>query len=462
MSSNTPNLDLYMKNPLTDGNDTFNIETMLNENWRKIDQKAATKEEVAAHQADYVKHPGEATTTNSSNAYGVTLNPAPTSYVKGMGVVITINANSTAATTLNVNGLGAKKILKANGNAVINLKANGIYTVRYNPAADSGNGAFILQGEGGEYGTADAPQVLQGYTVGKETGIVSGSMPNIGNNWQIAKTVQGYHDGSTGRILLKPPLGYYNEDTECRVYADDPDFHPNNFLSTVNVFGLQGTIPIPPSQGVPWRNTNGDTFVDMTPPQGYWDGVRFIEINDPDLHPQNISAQANIFGVQGGIPVRGSTGGNGASGAPHHWAPFSVDDTSSRDIIYTKPCSGSGGDWGIHYKGDVWLATLTSRRRSATGTYAGVVPNGLTISGLSFIPKIIITGCSLNGNTGVYQMISGIFRNANGYAQWQAVSNGQTGIRVTDEPTSNSFRLWNTGGYSFENLWWLAFEDMTY
>jgi hypothetical protein len=102
-----------------------------------------------SHKVNYVKHSGEATTTNISNAYGVTLNPAPTSYVKGMGVVITVNADSTAATTLNVNGLGAKKILKANGNAVTNLKTNGVYTVRYNPAADSGAGDFILQGEGG-------------------------------------------------------------------------------------------------------------------------------------------------------------------------------------------------------------------------------------------------------------------------------------------------------------------------
>lgn len=37
MPSNTPNLGLYKKNPVTDGNDTFNVQTMLNENWDKID-----------------------------------------------------------------------------------------------------------------------------------------------------------------------------------------------------------------------------------------------------------------------------------------------------------------------------------------------------------------------------------------------------------------------------------------
>ncbi|MCG8484733.1 MAG: hypothetical protein MJA31_15575, partial [Clostridia bacterium] len=37
MASNTPNLHLYKKNPIEDQNDTFNIDTMLNNNWDKID-----------------------------------------------------------------------------------------------------------------------------------------------------------------------------------------------------------------------------------------------------------------------------------------------------------------------------------------------------------------------------------------------------------------------------------------
>lgn len=37
MASNTPNLNLLKKDPIADGNDTFNIQTMLNENWDKID-----------------------------------------------------------------------------------------------------------------------------------------------------------------------------------------------------------------------------------------------------------------------------------------------------------------------------------------------------------------------------------------------------------------------------------------
>lgn len=60
MAENTPNLALYLKNPLTDGNDTFNIETMLNENFRKIDtgfaEFTSIQEDVTTHLADDVSH----------------------------------------------------------------------------------------------------------------------------------------------------------------------------------------------------------------------------------------------------------------------------------------------------------------------------------------------------------------------------------------------------------------------
>lgn len=50
MSSNTPNLGLLKKDPLTDGNDTFNIKTMLNDNWDKIDEAvSAIDEKVTDH-----------------------------------------------------------------------------------------------------------------------------------------------------------------------------------------------------------------------------------------------------------------------------------------------------------------------------------------------------------------------------------------------------------------------------
>ncbi|MBU3146893.1 hypothetical protein [Clostridium sp. CF012] len=45
MSTNTPNLNLKKINTTTDGNNTFNIDTDLNENWDKIDTKVKTLED---------------------------------------------------------------------------------------------------------------------------------------------------------------------------------------------------------------------------------------------------------------------------------------------------------------------------------------------------------------------------------------------------------------------------------
>lgn len=125
---------------------------------------------IAAHSADDLQHVKYAPATGTANTYAVSFNPAPTAYVEGMAVAFKVPVASNAASTLNVNSLGAKGIKKANGTDVTNLKAGGIYTVRYDGTA------FILQGEGGEYGTAQAVDVRSTKTFGTEDGVVQGSL----------------------------------------------------------------------------------------------------------------------------------------------------------------------------------------------------------------------------------------------------------------------------------------------
>ncbi|MFG3612366.1 hypothetical protein [Rummeliibacillus stabekisii] len=170
---------------------------------KQTDLEALDKK-VNEHSADYVLHPGVATTTNNSNAYAVTLDPAPTSYVNGMGLVLTINADSTGATTINVNGLGAKSIKKASGSDVTNLKNSGIYTLRYN--ALTGN--FILQGEGGS-GNAVASDLLSGKTASTDAGDIVGTMPNRGvfNLALGASVPAGYYSGGTAPKGVKTATG---------------------------------------------------------------------------------------------------------------------------------------------------------------------------------------------------------------------------------------------------------------
>lgn len=48
MASYTEHLQLLKKDPVADGADTFNIQTMLNDNWDKIDEAVAKKAELGA------------------------------------------------------------------------------------------------------------------------------------------------------------------------------------------------------------------------------------------------------------------------------------------------------------------------------------------------------------------------------------------------------------------------------
>ncbi|WP_068616459.1 hypothetical protein [Paenibacillus tuaregi] len=147
------------------------------------------------------------TTNNSGNAYSVTVSSDITKLEPGLPIRILINVDSTGAPTLNVNGLGAKPVLKSNGNAA-NFKLGGLYTVAWN-----GSTAFILQGEGGEYGTATAADVLAGKTIGTDSGIVSGSMVNQG-----AKVLTP----STSNVPI--PAGYYNGSGYVAAYTPGKRF----------------------------------------------------------------------------------------------------------------------------------------------------------------------------------------------------------------------------------------------
>ena len=52
MASYTENLNLLKKDPVADGADTFNITTMLNDNWDKIDAEKARVDTALSNKAD--------------------------------------------------------------------------------------------------------------------------------------------------------------------------------------------------------------------------------------------------------------------------------------------------------------------------------------------------------------------------------------------------------------------------
>ena len=100
---------------------------------------------------------------------------------------------------------GSAEIPLVKGDAINFSKIKpGVQTVVYR-----NNCFFLASGEGGEYGTAGSPQVLTGYSIGTEDGLVNGTMPDRGavsatltNENQEYTILSGFHNG-LGKIIAK-------------------------------------------------------------------------------------------------------------------------------------------------------------------------------------------------------------------------------------------------------------------
>jgi hypothetical protein len=92
---------------------------------------------------------GTVTTGGTANAQTATMNVAFSSLATGRMITVKAGASNTTAATLNVNAIGAKAIKKYNATGEVDVAANdirsgGIYTFRYDAAANSAAGAWIL------------------------------------------------------------------------------------------------------------------------------------------------------------------------------------------------------------------------------------------------------------------------------------------------------------------------------
>lgn len=168
----------YIKNGTTKVTTATNAEKLGNEvpaYYAKQSDLTTLQQEQAAHLADDVKHISYAPATGA-NSYAISV-PGIENLTEGLSLKIKFTNANTGAATLNINGLGAKSIVKSNGTTLSNgnIKAGQITHLVYTGSV------FQLLGEGGEYGTATAAEVLNGYTLGTENGIVNGSLSLTGN-----------------------------------------------------------------------------------------------------------------------------------------------------------------------------------------------------------------------------------------------------------------------------------------
>lgn len=203
------------------------------------------EQELATHQVDlsHVHWIGEVTGVNSLVATDATI----TELKEGLGISFKNTISSTGATTLNINNLGAIPILKANGNPVTNLKGNGVYTLRYS------GGNFTLQGEGGEYGTATASDVLAGKTFGTENGIVKGELTV--SSLGAIKYASGYYDNKsntdnsafmiTTNIDFDPKLAFvYPTEVNSSFYAVNGFFDDSNTWQSASQYSISIRNPL--------------------------------------------------------------------------------------------------------------------------------------------------------------------------------------------------------------------------
>ncbi|ETT58699.1 phage tail protein [Paenibacillus sp. FSL H8-0457] len=226
MSSNTPNLGLLKKDPMVDGNETFNIETMLNENWDKVDEAVGqVREELGNIDVDIP----EASLTEK----GIVQLSSATN-----GTRENVAATEKAVKAAYDEALAGKQLgVEQKANVVAALNSIGVV------ASTSESWAQLVAKMAGiikSTGNATAGDVLAGRTFsnGSGNGVV-GTMPNRSaenNHMPGLETTVWTGD----RAFIRPPAGYYNGSTW--VTAPALDFIPENIREGRSLLGVAGTL----------------------------------------------------------------------------------------------------------------------------------------------------------------------------------------------------------------------------
>jgi len=248
------------------------------------------------HIVDFTEHIPYVNASGVSNSY-TALIKGLNNYVEGLALSVKIPIQNTGSSTININELGAKTIVDGKGKAIKSgcLIAGGIYTLRFD-----GTNFFLQGGEGGEYGTADKAQVLTGYTLGTENGVILGTMPNQTN----ATTTANRNASGSGYLEISPAAGYYDGSTNSKTKISDSNFIPSNIKNGTSIFGITGTYESAPkyfkstknvliSSGYNVEISTSITSIGFTPK--YW----AIQIQDGETNA-GYWGRFTIFGGLGG------------------------------------------------------------------------------------------------------------------------------------------------------------------
>ncbi|GIO93199.1 tail fiber protein [Paenibacillus lactis] len=225
MASNTPNLGLLKKDPMTDGNETFNIETMLNENWDKIDTAVGQVREGLENVN--VDIPDASLTEK-----GIVQLSSATN-----GTRENVAATEKAVKAAYDEALAGKQLgVEQKANVVAALNSIGV------SASTSETWAqlipkitTIIQASG----NATAADLLVGKSASNASGAFNGGMPNrSAENHHMPGLEKTVWAGD--RYFIKPPSGFY--DGASWVTSPEPNLKPENIRTGVNVGGVVGTL----------------------------------------------------------------------------------------------------------------------------------------------------------------------------------------------------------------------------
>ena len=306
----------------------------LKDDINTLDNDKANKSDLNIHVNNALLHASYGTTSGTVNDYSAVVSPIPDSYKNGMRVTVKMHAANTGASTLrllNTSGafLDRVPLKKANGNNITNLKKDGVYTFVYS------DGNFILQGEGGEYGTAQASDVLAGKTIGTENGIVTGTMPNRG---AISNTIttqggqitipQGYHDG---RGIVKAQFANLiasNIRKGVNIGGVVGDLQPNTYQHTMIPINEDVTINRRSDNSWVYKTVNLYVRLPSNIRVMYFDGDYRAHVRDGTDARCSIAVRAEdkyLFGI---------SGDNGGSGYGDYVCYFALNNSSYQYVTH--------------------------------------------------------------------------------------------------------------------------------
>ena len=264
MASNTTKLDLLKKDPVTDGNDTFNIKLMLNDNWDKIDAFAETTEQEMSELFTSVSD-GKQLVSSAITDKGVPTNKEDTFQIMANNITSIqtksiLSGNAVASQVLSGKTFYSDSETKQTGTMPNRGNASGTITsqggsIKIRPGYYTGGniganitnltGANIkssvavggVTGNFTDDGTATSGDMLSGKVAYSKGQKVTGSITPRGNASRTI-TTQG------GSVSISP--GYY---TGGSINASFSNLLAGNIRSGVTVGGVRGSLIIPHHSG---------------------------------------------------------------------------------------------------------------------------------------------------------------------------------------------------------------------